>query len=65
MGFLVFYSAEMSEKGKTKAEALQIAQQHLLGQRGDIDSLDQDQPQRYTHPYYWAPFFLTGASGNL
>ena len=50
--------------GQTKAKALQAAQKHLLGFGADTDSQDQDN-QRYMHPYYWASFFLTGASGKL
>jgi hypothetical protein len=41
--------------GETKAAALRAAQLHLL--RGE-DRLN-------AHPYFWAPFFLTGHTGRL
>ncbi|EAM53031.1 CHAT domain-containing protein [Crocosphaera watsonii WH 8501] len=37
--------------GKSKAEALKLAQ--------------QDTRRKYPHPYYWAGFVLTGDSGKL
>ena len=36
------------DRGKDKAEALRLAKLHLI------------QRNRYAHPYYWAPFVLTG-----
>jgi CHAT domain-containing protein/tetratricopeptide (TPR) repeat protein len=41
--------------GETKAEALRTAQLNLLLENG----------QPITHPYFWAPFFLTGHTGHL
>ncbi|MCX6050082.1 MAG: CHAT domain-containing protein [Chloroflexi bacterium] len=48
--------------GWTKGAALQAAQLHLLhspGGSGDGRRVS------YAHPYFWAPFFLVGASGAL
>jgi CHAT domain-containing protein len=42
-----FYRIRESSAGMTKLEALRVAQLSLL--RG-----------KYSHPYYWAPFFLMG-----
>lgn len=51
--------------GKTKVEALQLAQKHLLAYHEGSDALDQNEPRHYSHPYSWAPFFLTGDYGGL
>jgi CHAT domain-containing protein len=42
------FHKQLTDKSKTKAEALRIAQRLLLEQ------------QRFRHPYYWAPFILIG-----
>jgi YVTN family beta-propeller protein len=49
-----FYAA--LEQRKSKAEALQIAQLALLCGGAKCDGA----PSRYSRPYYWAPFILTG-----
>ena len=55
-----FYS-KLAE-GWTKGAALQHAQQAFLnGQR----PWGADMTEIYTHPYYWAPFFLVGEAGAL
>jgi len=41
------------KEGKSKAEALRAAQVEMLGQ------------EAYAHPYYWAPFVLTGDPGEI
>lgn len=43
-------------EGQGKAEALQTAQRHFLAENDD---------ESRAHPYYWAPFFLVGATGPL
>jgi CHAT domain-containing protein/tetratricopeptide (TPR) repeat protein len=43
--------------GQPRRTALQQAQLHLLQ--------DESLPERYRHPYYWAPFFLVGKPGPL
>lgn len=52
-----FYGKLM--EGWTKGAALQYAQRQLIGR--------QDEEERaagtYTHPYFWAPFFLVGDAG--
>jgi CHAT domain-containing protein len=42
--------------GQGKAEALQRAQQHFLAENDDESG---------AHPYYWAPFFMVGATAPL
>jgi CHAT domain-containing protein len=46
--------------GWTKGAALQFAQQRAIQ-----GSYEGDMPEAYTHPYYWAPFFLVGDPGFL
>jgi len=46
--------------GKTKAEALQHAQVHLLTHRERPAFAEEHESLAYSHPYYWAPFFLIG-----
>ncbi|MBE9160621.1 CHAT domain-containing protein [Nodosilinea sp. LEGE 06152] len=63
-----FYSALAT--GKTKAEALQLAQQALLTGNGEAAGLPRgglvpaDIPDEVVsglaHPHYWAPFILIG-----
>jgi len=48
--------------GGGKGESLRQAQLHLL--RGADDSADT-QSKYYSHPYFWAPFFLVGDAGPL
>jgi CHAT domain-containing protein len=48
--------------GWTKGAALQAAQLHLLHSRGGAGD---GRRASYAHPYFWAPFFLVGASGAL
>ena len=48
--------------GWDKSVALRYAQQQLIHRRVD----DNDElAEAYTHPYFWAPFFLVGHSGPL
>lgn len=48
--------------GETKAAALRRAQMHFLEGR----TLSGDRTAgAYTHPYFWAPFFLVGHAGSL
>jgi CHAT domain-containing protein len=47
-----FYRLHESEHGISKAEALRRAQLALLEGTGDSN--------RFTHPYFWAPFILIG-----
>jgi CHAT domain-containing protein len=42
-------------QGESKAAALRSAQRSLL----------QEVDLGYEHPYFWAPFFLTGDTGRL
>jgi CHAT domain-containing protein len=51
-----FYSELAADK--TKREALRNAQRLLL------EVTSKEHPQ-YTHPYYWAPFYLVGNTGKL
>lgn len=44
-------------QGETKAAALRQAQLDLLR--------DQSTGIRYSHPYFWAPFYLVGDTGHL
>jgi CHAT domain-containing protein len=46
-----FYEAA-ADQGTTKMEALQLAQQAFIDSSGT--------EQVYSHPFYWAPFVLTG-----
>jgi CHAT domain-containing protein len=54
-----FYS-KLAE-GWTKGAALQYAQLRFIR----ATSVDNDLPRLYAHPYFWAPFFLTGNAGAL
>jgi CHAT domain-containing protein/uncharacterized protein HemY len=46
--FMVQFYQELLKSDVTKAEAVRLAQIHLLKQ------------QEFSHPYYWAPFILVG-----
>lgn len=46
-------------QGRTKGQALRQAQLQLLREP------DEREGAAYTHPYFWAPFFLVGSSGPL
>jgi len=48
--FMTRFYQELSAQAGNKAEALQIAQKHLI----------EDFPGDFDHPYYWAPFVLIG-----
>ena len=51
---------ERLAEGDTKAAALRHAQRKFIqGAQVEADTA------RYTHPYYWAPFFLVGDAGVL
>lgn len=52
----VFY--QKLAAGWTKGAALRYAQLQFTGE-------DSDVAERYTHPYFWAPFFLVGDAGPL
>jgi CHAT domain-containing protein/tetratricopeptide (TPR) repeat protein len=45
--------------GWTKGQALRCAQLQFLRRRGGQEGAD------YSHPYFWAPFFLVGNAGPL
>jgi CHAT domain-containing protein len=45
--------------GWTKGQALRCAQLQFLRGQGEQGSAD------YSHPYFWAPFFLVGNAGPL
>jgi CHAT domain-containing protein len=53
-----FYQCMLA--GQTKAAALRQAQLQFI--RASHTAAG---PAPYTHPYYWAPFFLVGDAGNL
>jgi CHAT domain-containing protein len=55
-----FYHRLLQDEGKTKATALRESQLALL--RGE---LNPDNPTKFQHPYFWAPFFLIGEAGIL
>jgi CHAT domain-containing protein/tetratricopeptide (TPR) repeat protein len=49
-------------QGQTKSAALRHAQlQFIRGQGASDDTM----AETYTHPYFWAPFFLVGDAGEL
>ena len=48
--------------GKEKGESLRYAQLQFI--RGETD-LSVAQSAFYSHPYFWAPFFLVGDAGPL
>jgi CHAT domain-containing protein len=48
--------------GCGKGAALRCAQMQFI--RGNHE-LSDVQSQAYTHPYFWAPFFLVGDAGPL
>jgi CHAT domain-containing protein len=43
-------------QGQRKGAALRLAQQHFIRPHAEPDQ----QTARYSHPYFWAPFFLIG-----
>lgn len=49
-------------KGQGKGQALREAQLQFLQQRSEDHS---SLPEYYSHPFYWAPFFLVGDAGPL
>lgn len=51
--------------GTTKAEALQLAQLHLMDFYEEPNSSEHDDLPEYSHPYFWAPFYLVGDFGHL
>ena len=53
-----FYRNRELSPGKTKLEALREAQLDLLSRTKRHGR--SAPPSPYTHPYYWAPFFLMG-----
>ncbi len=59
--FMTHFYQKLAD-GWTKGAALQAAQIHLIHSR---DKLGDDDRASYVHPYFWAPFFLVGASGTL
>ena len=48
---------DLAQNGLTKAAAVQLAQCRF------IDGCEL--PEHYAHPWYWAPFFLVGMTGEL
>ncbi len=50
-----FYT--LLKEGKSKGEAIQRTQMEFLAGQGDFGN--------YRHPFFWAPFFLTGDDGML
>lgn len=48
-------------QGETKGAALRQAQLQFIKQKYNAGN----PMEFYTHPYFWAPFFLVGASGHL
>jgi CHAT domain-containing protein len=48
--------------GQSKAAALRAAQLAFLHAKGPEDEV---RAKAYTHPYFWAPFFLVGDTGPL
>jgi CHAT domain-containing protein len=48
--------------GCTKGEALRLAQFAFIRGQG---AAGDAQAARYTHPFFWAPFYLVGDSGAL
>jgi len=49
-------------QGKSKGDSLRHAQLHFLRRGGELS----DTPaEYYSHPYFWAPFFLVGDAGPL
>lgn len=55
-----FYEVLKSESGTTKAEALRRAQLALLNGAKDGPPFKHVAGKPFAHPYYWAPFILTG-----
>jgi CHAT domain-containing protein len=47
--------------GWGKGAALRHAQLQLIAGRNSDDGVEK----AYSHPYFWAPFFLVGESGPL
>jgi len=52
-----FYRLRKTNPRLTKSQALQMAQKEMID--GKLLSPDA-KTQRYSHPYYWAPFILIG-----
>ena len=53
-------------EGESKDKALQTAQLCFIhGQQGDETDSGEKISALYAHPYYWAPYFLIGDSGEL
>jgi CHAT domain-containing protein len=52
-----FYQLRNAEPHLSKAEALQKAQLALLS--GEVKA-EEDSGKNYSHPFFWAPFVLTG-----
>lgn len=50
------------KQGRSKAGALRMAQIALIQEHPE---LDPGMDHTFTHPYYWAPFFLVGDPGQL
>jgi CHAT domain-containing protein/tetratricopeptide (TPR) repeat protein len=55
----IFYRSLV--EGKSKGESLRCAQLHFLHNENHLNA----QPEYYSHPYFWAPFFLVGDAGPL
>lgn len=55
--WLMHHLYEKLAAGETKAAALRAAQLRFLQ--------EPELAKRYSHPYFWAPFFLVGDAGNL
>jgi len=49
-------------EGQTKGAALRHAQLQFIRGKGPGDDI---MAKAYTHPYFWAPFFLVGHAGRL
>ena len=49
-------------KGKGKGASLRQAQLRFIRGEGNVSDSQTDY---YSHPYFWAPFFLVGDAGPL
>jgi CHAT domain-containing protein/tetratricopeptide (TPR) repeat protein len=56
----IFYQGLV--QGKSKGDSLRHAQLHFLHSGRDLSDA---QAEYYSHPYFWAPFFLVGDAGPL